>query len=46
MYGSLTTVALMMLWLYFCIYSTLMCAEFNVTFEENLKKWVLHWSKR
>lgn len=40
MYGSLTTVALMMLWLYFCIYSTLMCAEFNVTFEESLKKWV------
>lgn len=40
MYGSLTTVALMMLWLYFCIYSTLMCAEFNVTFGENMKKWV------
>ena len=40
MYGSLTTVALMMLWLYFCIYSTLMCAEFNVTFGDNLKKWV------
>lgn len=40
MYGSLTTVVLMMLWLYFCIYSTLMCAEFNVTFGENLKKWV------
>ncbi|MBR2403084.1 MAG: YihY/virulence factor BrkB family protein [Lachnospiraceae bacterium] len=39
MYGSLTTVALMMLWLYFCIYSTLMCAEFNVTFGDNLKKW-------
>ena len=40
MYGSLTTVALMMLWLYFCIYSTLMCAEFNVTFGENLKKYI------
>lgn len=40
MYGSLTTVALLMLWLYFCIYSTLMCAEFNVTFADNLKKWV------
>jgi len=39
MYGSLTTVALLMLWLYFCIYSTLMCAEFNVTFGENMKKW-------
>ena len=40
MYGSLTTVALMMLWLYFCIYSTLMCAEFNATFGESVKKWV------
>lgn len=40
MYGSLTTVALMMLWLYFCIYSTLVCAEFNVTFGENLKRWI------
>ena len=40
MYGSLTTIALLMLWLYFCIYSTLLCAEFNVTFSEQLKKWV------
>lgn len=40
MYGSLTTVALMMLWLYFCIYSTLMCAEFNRTFGDGLKKWI------
>lgn len=39
MYGSLTTVALLMLWLYFCIYSTMMCAEFNVTFGESMKKW-------
>ena len=29
MYGSLTTIALLMLWLYFCLYSTLVCAEFN-----------------
>ena len=40
MYGSLTTIALLMLWLYFCIYSALVCAEFNVTFENHLKKWV------
>lgn len=40
MYGSLTTVALLMLWLYFSIYSTLMCAELNVTFENYFKKWV------
>ena len=43
MYGSLTTVALLMLWLYFCIYSTLVCAEFNNIFGENFKKWVLQW---
>ena len=40
MYGSLTTIALLMLWLYFCLYSALVCAEFNVTFENHLKKWV------
>ena len=40
MYGSLTTIALLMLWLYFCIYSALICAEVNVTFEAHLKKWV------
>ena len=40
MYGSLTTLALLMLWLYFCIYSMLICAEFNVTFSEQMKKWV------
>ena len=40
MYGSLTTIALLMLWLYFCIYAALVCAEFNVTFEKYLKKWL------
>lgn len=40
MYGSLTTIALLMLWLYFCVYSTLVCAEFNAMYELNLKKWV------
>lgn len=29
MYGSLTTMILLMLWLYFCMYITLMGAEFN-----------------
>ncbi len=46
MYGSLTTVALMMLWLYFCIYSTLICAEFNNVFSDYLKKWVLQCRSR
>ena len=30
MYGSLTTVALIMLWLYFCMYIMMLSAEFNV----------------
>lgn len=46
MYGSLTTIALIMLWLYFCIYSMLVCAEINVMFGENLKKWVLKTKMR
>lgn len=45
MYGSLTTVVLMLLWLYFCMYSTLMCAEFNVIFGEGLKKHVKRYKK-
>lgn len=32
MYGSLTTIILIMLWLYFCMYSILLGAEFNVMF--------------
>lgn len=40
MYGSLTTIALLMIWLYFCIYSALLCAEVNVIFSVNLKKWI------
>ncbi len=34
MYGSLTTVILVMLWLYFCMYILLIGAEINVYFEE------------
>ncbi len=34
MYGSLTTVILLMLWLYFCMYITLIGAELNQMLEE------------
>lgn len=43
MYGSLTTIALVMLWLYFCMYIMMMSAEVNVVFEANLQKW---WETR
>ncbi len=36
MYGSLTTIVLIMLWLYFCIYVILLCGEINVLIEEHL----------
>ena len=32
MYGSLTTIALIMLWLYFCMYIMMLSAEINVVF--------------
>ena len=35
MYGSLTTIILVMLWLYFGIYVLLICAEINNIYEEN-----------
>lgn len=38
MYGSLTTIAMIMLWLYFCIYIMLLSAEINVVFEEHFLK--------
>lgn len=34
MYGSLTTIILVMLWLYFGIYILLVCAEFNSIYED------------
>lgn len=40
MYGSLTTIALMMLWLYFCMYIMMMSAEVNVVFNDNFRKWL------
>lgn len=38
MYGSLTTIALIMLWLYFCMYILLMSAEINVVFENHFRE--------
>lgn len=35
MYGSLTTIALLMLWMYFCMYILLICAEINDVYEEH-----------
>lgn len=36
MYGSLTTIVLIMLWLYFCMYVMLLGGEINVWIEEHL----------
>lgn len=40
MYGSLTTIALVMLWLYFCMYIMMMSAEINVVFNEYFQRLV------
>lgn len=37
MYGSLTTIIMMMLWLYFCMYIILIGAEINSYFEEQFR---------
>lgn len=39
MYGSLTTIVLIMLWLYFCMYIMMLCAEINVVFEGKIESW-------
>ena len=39
MYGSLTTIVLLMLWMYFCMYIVLVCGEINNIYEE-------HWKRR
>lgn len=39
MYGSLTTIVLIMLWLYFCMYIMMMSAEFNLMFQEHFPAW-------
>ena len=36
MYGSLTTIVLIMLWLYFCMYVLLLGGEINLFVEEHL----------
>ena len=41
MYGSLTTIALIMLWLYFCMYIMMMSAEINVFFRGSFPAWFL-----
>ncbi len=38
MYGSLTTIVLVMLWLYFGMYIMMLCAEVNRLFGENIAK--------
>lgn len=40
MYGSLTTIVLIMLWIYFCMYIMMMCAEINVVFDEHFGRWL------
>ncbi len=42
MYGSLTTVVLMMFWIYFCIYILLFCAEVNQLYYEDIE---FYWRK-
>ena len=37
MYGSLTTIALIMLWLYFCMYIMMVSAELNVVFCDGIR---------
>lgn len=39
MYGSLTTIVLVMLWFYFCMYIMMVSAEINVVFGEHFTKW-------
>lgn len=41
MYGSLTTIVLVMLWLYFCMYIMMLCGELNVLFGETIRKRLL-----
>lgn len=38
MYGSLTTIVLVMLWLYFCMYIMMLCGELNVLFGERIRR--------
>lgn len=46
MYGSLTTIALVMLWLYFCMYIMMMSAEINVVFNEYFQRLIEQHKKK
>lgn len=39
MYGSLTTIVLIMLWLYFCMYIMMMSAEINIVWNAYFRHW-------
>ncbi len=38
MYGSLTTLIMIMLWVYFCMFIVLLGAEINAYFEDKFRK--------
>lgn len=46
MYGSLTTIALIMLWLYFCVYIMMLSAEINVVFNDLFRRWYQKFKER
>ena len=46
MYGSLTTIALLMLWLYFCGYILLICGEINNNYEDYWVKYKREWQTK
>jgi membrane protein len=39
-YGSLTTIVLIMVWLYICMYILLVCAEVNNQYSEAIFRWL------
>lgn len=40
MYGSLTTIVLVMLWVYFCMYIMMLSAEVNVVFNRQIREFI------
>lgn len=45
-YGSLSTLVLLMVWLYSCMYIMFLCAEANVVFGEGFRKRLKTWKQR
>ena len=45
MYGSLTTIVLVMLWVYFCMYIMMLSVEVNVVFNRQIKEFVRRHQK-